>query len=282
MKTIERTSATQTLLGEVQMARIRLAKAQSELVTAREQFRSAKRRRKEARQAARRAKKEARRAKKGVAEAEAFLAEAEARLASARRPAPRRAITLKRSAVAKAKRRRRRVTPAAVAVRKGKVALRSRLRATTRQNRKKRAKPAAMAVRRKKPAGRRVPRAPKPVRPAAHAGVKPKTKRTSTRAIRKIRRKKEPSSSPAPQKRAAPAAKRRKIARQERPVKHLISVPREFEAPRPVQTTASDQAAAAQPERISSELQHKTEAIEGTKPAGDDDQDNNPTTSGPI
>jgi hypothetical protein len=86
MKTLESTSVSQKLNSELQLARIRLAKAQSEFESAKEQARLAKRRRKEAKQAARRARKQAKLAKSEVREAELVLAEAEAKLAQAARP----------------------------------------------------------------------------------------------------------------------------------------------------------------------------------------------------
>jgi len=85
MKTPKGTIAPDKLTGEIQLARIRLARAESQLKSAKEQARLAKRRRKEAKQAARRAKKQARLAKRGLAEAKLALAEIEGKLARANR-----------------------------------------------------------------------------------------------------------------------------------------------------------------------------------------------------
>ena len=89
MNTPKRTSTPNKLTSEMQLARIRLAKAESQLKSAKEQARLAKRRRKEAKEAARRAKKQARLAKDEVAEAKLVMAEAEEKLAQAGRSAAR-------------------------------------------------------------------------------------------------------------------------------------------------------------------------------------------------
>jgi hypothetical protein len=81
MKTLQQKNKAQNLSGEVDLARILLAKAESQLTTAREQARIARRRRKEAKQAARHAKKQARQAREQVAEAKLALAEAEEKMA---------------------------------------------------------------------------------------------------------------------------------------------------------------------------------------------------------
>jgi len=83
MKATARVSASERLRGEVRLARLQLARAESQLSSAKEQARIARRRRKEAKQAARRAKKQARVAKREVAEVKLALAEAESKLAQA-------------------------------------------------------------------------------------------------------------------------------------------------------------------------------------------------------
>jgi hypothetical protein len=80
MRNLRGTSRSQKLAGEVQMARIRLARAESELKSSEEEWRLARRRRKEAKQAARRAKRNFKHAKAGVAEAHQFLAETRTKL----------------------------------------------------------------------------------------------------------------------------------------------------------------------------------------------------------
>jgi len=82
MKALDSKTASQQLAGNVDLARIRLAKAESQLLTAKEQARLSRRRRKEAKLAARRAKKQVRLAKQVVTEAKLALAQAEAKLAS--------------------------------------------------------------------------------------------------------------------------------------------------------------------------------------------------------
>jgi hypothetical protein len=81
MKAVQQSDTTQKLMGEARLARLNLAKAESELTTAKELARLARQRRKEAKRAARRAKKRARQAKENVAGAKLALEELEARLA---------------------------------------------------------------------------------------------------------------------------------------------------------------------------------------------------------
>jgi hypothetical protein len=80
-------TSSQRLASEIQLARIRLAKAESSLDSAREQSRVAKRRRKEAKQAARRARKQVKEAKADLREAKQVLLAAEEKLALARQRA---------------------------------------------------------------------------------------------------------------------------------------------------------------------------------------------------
>src|SRR5215813_12843815 len=83
MKPPKRTVTPDKFVSEIQLARLRLAKTESQLVSAKEQARLAKRRRKEAKLAARRAKKQARQAKREFVQAKLALAEAEEKLARA-------------------------------------------------------------------------------------------------------------------------------------------------------------------------------------------------------
>jgi hypothetical protein len=76
-------SRSQKLAGDVQLARIRLARAESELKSSEEHLRVARRRRKEAKQAARRAKRNFKLARTNVSDATQFLAEARSRLLKA-------------------------------------------------------------------------------------------------------------------------------------------------------------------------------------------------------
>ena len=80
MKKSKPSNRSQKLTSEVQLARIRVAKAESDLNAARERSRAAKRRRKDARQAARRAKKQVRLAKANLSEAIEALTEAKTKL----------------------------------------------------------------------------------------------------------------------------------------------------------------------------------------------------------
>jgi len=93
MKKSKDTTAPQKLAGQVQLARIGLARAENVQTSSQEQWRIAKRRRKEAKQAARRARKQFKLAKANVADAtqaltkaEAKLLEAKPRVAGARKP----------------------------------------------------------------------------------------------------------------------------------------------------------------------------------------------------
>jgi len=88
MKASKRPGTAPQMGNEVQLARIRLARAETQLASSKEQARLAKRRRKEAKEAARRAKKQARLAKEEVAQAKLALAEAEERLAQATQRPP--------------------------------------------------------------------------------------------------------------------------------------------------------------------------------------------------
>ena len=92
-------TSSQRLVSEIQLARIRLAKAERSLDSAREQSRVAKRRRKEAKQAARRARKQVKQAKADLQEAKQVLLEAEENLALSRNRA---ALAKKRAKAAKA------------------------------------------------------------------------------------------------------------------------------------------------------------------------------------
>jgi hypothetical protein len=83
MKAPERINAPQKLIQETQLARLQLAKAESQRKLAKERARVARRRRKEAKEAARRARKQAKLAKRAVAEAQQVLAQAEKQLARA-------------------------------------------------------------------------------------------------------------------------------------------------------------------------------------------------------
>ena len=102
MKAPKRINTSQKLISEIRLARLQLAKAESQRKSAKEQARLAKRRRKEAKEAARRARKQAKLAKRAVAEAKQVLAEAEKKLAQA----------VKRKAVAA--RRKKATKPGAV------------------------------------------------------------------------------------------------------------------------------------------------------------------------
>jgi hypothetical protein len=72
--------APQPLVSEVQLFRVRVAAAESQVKVLREQARQAKRRRKEAKRLAQRARKEFKRAKAALAELKEGLASAEAKL----------------------------------------------------------------------------------------------------------------------------------------------------------------------------------------------------------
>jgi hypothetical protein len=83
MKTLRQNTGPQKLVNEIQLARVRLARAESKWELADEQAREARRRRKEAKQAARRAKKLARQAKQEFAAAKEALIEMEEKFAAA-------------------------------------------------------------------------------------------------------------------------------------------------------------------------------------------------------
>jgi hypothetical protein len=83
MRTKQPIAGPKKLVNEIQLARIRLARAESKWELADEQAREARRRRKEARQAARQAKKLARQAKKEFAAAKEALIEMEEKFAAA-------------------------------------------------------------------------------------------------------------------------------------------------------------------------------------------------------
>jgi multidrug efflux pump subunit AcrA (membrane-fusion protein) len=76
-------TGTQKLVRAIQLARARLAQAESSVASAKEQARLAKRRRKEARQNARLAKKQVKQTKAVLAEAKEALAKAESKLQAA-------------------------------------------------------------------------------------------------------------------------------------------------------------------------------------------------------
>jgi len=80
MRTSKPAAQSQRLISEIQLARIRVARAGSAVEAAEKQAVLAKRRRKEARQAARRAKKQAKTARAEFADAQEVLAELERKL----------------------------------------------------------------------------------------------------------------------------------------------------------------------------------------------------------
>ena len=80
MKTAKLASRSQKLISEIQLARLRLARASSAAEAAEKQAVLAKRRRREARQAARRAKKQVKAARAEMAEAQDVLAKLEKKL----------------------------------------------------------------------------------------------------------------------------------------------------------------------------------------------------------
>lgn len=75
-------------MSEIQLARIRLAKAEAELSAAKKQVQAAKRRRKEAKQAARRAKKQAKLAKRELVEAKLQLSQMQEKLSRPTKRSP--------------------------------------------------------------------------------------------------------------------------------------------------------------------------------------------------
>jgi hypothetical protein len=80
MKTAKLALRSQKLISEIQLARLRLARANSAAEAAEKQAVLAKRRRREARQAARRAKKQVKAARAEMAEAQDVLAKLEKKL----------------------------------------------------------------------------------------------------------------------------------------------------------------------------------------------------------
>ena len=89
MKTLDSKTSSQELAGNIQLARLRVTLAESNLKSAQQQARLARRRHKEAKRTARCAKKAAKLAKQELAEAKLGLAQAEAK------PDGSRAITTK-------------------------------------------------------------------------------------------------------------------------------------------------------------------------------------------
>jgi len=89
MKAVTLKNSPKKLIGEIQFARLRVARAESQLTSAKEQVRIARRRRKEAKQAARRAKKEARLAKREFTDAKLAVAELEEKLSRSEQRAAR-------------------------------------------------------------------------------------------------------------------------------------------------------------------------------------------------
>jgi len=83
MRTRQPNAGSQRLINEIQLARLKLAQAESKWEVADEQAREARRRRKEAKQAARRAKKTARQAKEEFAVAKEAVVALEGRFAAA-------------------------------------------------------------------------------------------------------------------------------------------------------------------------------------------------------
>jgi hypothetical protein len=83
MRTKQQLAGSQKLVNEIQLARVRLARAESKWELADEQAREARRRRKEAKQAARRAKKQARQAKQEFTVARDALIKMEEKFAAA-------------------------------------------------------------------------------------------------------------------------------------------------------------------------------------------------------
>jgi len=83
MRTRRQNAGSQRLINEIQLARLKLAQAESKWELAAEQAREARRRRKEARQAARRAKKHARQARDEFAAAKEALTKLEEKFALA-------------------------------------------------------------------------------------------------------------------------------------------------------------------------------------------------------
>ena len=149
MKTSRHAKASRKLIGEIQLAKLRLARAESQLNLAREQSRLAKRQRKEAKQAARRARKQARQAKGVFKQAKLLLAEAQTRLAWARRLRARLGARRRLAPKTITKARRGKVSPPHRVVRKSTAKSRVALPAKTRRP------PPPRAVKRRAPAARK-------------------------------------------------------------------------------------------------------------------------------
>ena len=84
MKALDSKKASQQLAGNIQLARLRVTLAESNLKSAKQQARMARRRHKEAKRSARCAKKAAKLAKQELADAKLSLAQAEAKPDSSR------------------------------------------------------------------------------------------------------------------------------------------------------------------------------------------------------
>lgn len=119
------TADARKLVGQLQLVRFQLTRAESRLDGAKEQARLAKRRRKEAKQAARRAKQEVKRARADLAEAKQAMAEAEAKLARAGEGAARKRVKVRLGARAQGARCRPKKTSRVARRRRGVRTLRS-------------------------------------------------------------------------------------------------------------------------------------------------------------
>jgi hypothetical protein len=159
MKTSNSKAVLQKLAGNVQMARRRVATAQSRWRTAKKQARAARRRRKAVKLLARRARKQAKQAKAILAEARKALAKAEAKLAKSgvravtmkpaktkARPVAKRAVTAPKKKVATVRRRRKEVKPVARRARKQATLAKSGVRVTTRKPVRAKRRPIAKDV----------------------------------------------------------------------------------------------------------------------------------------
>ncbi len=191
-----RRTGSQKLINEIQLARVRLARAESKWELADEQARAARRRRKEAKQAARRARKQARQAKREFAEAKEALIATEERFAT----------IVERTARARKLARARRAAKAAVARTRAKLSQPAGVRATPKR--------AILAIQRASAASR--------VRAAA-AKTPPRAKAKRTAARRRKTAVRKPS--PMQTKKAA------KVVVPLGAVEKAIVVPRDFEAP---------------------------------------------------
>ena len=118
MKRSKPIAQSQKLVSQIQLARIRVARAGSAAEATEKQAVLAKRRRKEARQAARRAKKQAKIARAECAEAQDALAKLEKQLTKVGEQAAKSKGRAPRKAAAKRLVTKRRVPPRAEAVRK--------------------------------------------------------------------------------------------------------------------------------------------------------------------